>query len=346
MAHYAKVESLDALKELRTFLCSLAAKVTQSLDEADYDVQNTLSWLKNDRYPYWKNRQAKYREDLVKAKLELKRKQSLELPRDIGEKSFIDEKKLIALTQRRFEYAESQLKKVHNWIPELEKQMYECRTALQGLAVLIEHDLPKRRTQIDQMIYSLESYMELRAPEIKTPAGMGVPDSGEDMSKPVEQREDKLSESVLDIYTRLRNRNPFNSMTDELCPGESEFKIFDIENDPAMEGIDKYTNNNRETEVNVTVVVDESIQPSDFLYAEKVVIAKDSKVNVYIKPVETSNSARYLTYTMSDFLKWNPSWLPIFLLPAGWITLFKEKWILSIFDVEERLIYELQEDLH
>jgi hypothetical protein len=125
-------------------------------------------------------------DQLTKAKLELKNKQLFEKSALGGHNSFIDEKRAVALAEKRFEEAQEKFNKVRSWIPRLETQSYDCRGALQGLANLINIDLPNRRTEIDQMIYALESYVGLVTPTTTE----GVVE-GESMQMPVEKKQEE-----------------------------------------------------------------------------------------------------------------------------------------------------------
>lgn len=342
MAKFAKVESLDALKELRTFLCHLASKITLSIEDAEYDLQNTVNWLKQDQSPYWKSQVNKRKEEFMRAKLELKRKQYLEKPSMGGSYSHIDQKKALAIAQSRFEQAESKLKKVHHWIPILEKQMHECRTTLQGLSNLIQIDLSKKRTQIDQMIYSLESYMDVTVPELEVSSAMAALDSHDDMSKPAKQKKEEPSENMPDLYKRLHDRNPFNKLTNEICFRNSEIKLFDIKNsDKALDVMDKYKTEDQWAGENATIIVDDRVISSNFIFVEIVAVGKKRKANIYIAPVESIDLTSCSAYTMTDYLQWNPTWHDLFLLPEDWIILFKNGWVANIFNSDKNLIYKM-----
>jgi hypothetical protein len=177
MAGYARIDSIDALKNLRTSLTNFAKKISTALDEADFDIQQTLHWLQHDRYSYWKNELRVRADHLTKAKRELKRKEAFDKSVSGGHLSFIDEKKALAAAQRRFEEAEDKLNKIRRWIPLLEKEGNDCRASLQGLSALISVDLPNERAHIDQMIYALESYVNLEAPLPPSPQAVAAPDA-------------------------------------------------------------------------------------------------------------------------------------------------------------------------
>jgi len=262
-----------------------------------------------------------------------------------GSYSHIDQKKSLAIAQQRLEQAERKLQKVQRWIPELEKQKHECRTALQGLANLIEINLPKKRTQIDQMIYSLESYMDVTVPEFDIPPAMAAYDGDEDMSKPAERKKEKSPETIPDLYKRLRDRNPLSNLTHEIRFTNSEINLFEIkDNDQALDVIAKYKIEDQKRGNNVTIIVDDSVNTSNFIFVEKVAVGPGDKTNIYIAPIESDHAATYSAYTITDYLQWNPTWHALFLLPVHWMILFQDGWITHIFNADETMIYTMRDN--
>ncbi len=168
MGRFAKVGSVDTLKELRSNLCTFAHIASTALEEAGSDIQRTLMWLKQDRYRYWKVESRKRSEQFVRAKLELKRKQDIETSPMGGTYSFIDEKKALAVAQRAFEEAEQKLLNIQRWVPQLEREAYAFRGISQGLMDLVDVEIPNSCALLDRMIDSLESYLAL-APEAAAP---------------------------------------------------------------------------------------------------------------------------------------------------------------------------------
>jgi hypothetical protein len=202
MSESARIDSVDSLKELRTFLCGYAKKISVAIDEAEVDIAQTLNWVKNDRYPFWQNEVRVRGDQLTKAKLELKNKQLFEKSALGGHNSFIDEKRAVARAEQRFEEAQNKFNKVKSWIPRLETQSYDCRGALQGLANLITIDLPNRRTEIDQMIYALESYVGLVTP-------MAGGSEEQTMARPVQEEEEekKIPNNELQNTNKFKMQN-------------------------------------------------------------------------------------------------------------------------------------------
>ena len=168
MGSPARIDSIEALKNLRTFICNIARKISTAIDDADFEVTRTLNRLRHDQYPYWKKESRIRDEELVSAKLALKGKRLLESAMGSGHYC-TDEIKAVAVAQRRFDEAEDKLNKVSRWIPELERESYICRGALQSLSNFVQIDIPNKRAEIDEMIYALEAYVNLPSSSVAAP---------------------------------------------------------------------------------------------------------------------------------------------------------------------------------
>ncbi|MBN1846031.1 MAG: hypothetical protein JW810_10130 [Sedimentisphaerales bacterium] len=184
MSRFAKVGSLDALKELRTHLCLFSHTAATALEEAGSESQRLLIWLKQTQYRHWKVELRRRTERFQAAKLELKRKQDIETSPLGGSYSFIDEKKALAAAQRALEEAQRKLKNIQRWIPLLERESLSFRGSAQGLMDLAEVGIPNACAALDRMMDSLEAYLKL-APEAQRPEPMAVaaPESAGDLAE-------------------------------------------------------------------------------------------------------------------------------------------------------------------
>jgi hypothetical protein len=267
MGSRARIDCIDALKELRTFLCNMGRKISVALDDADFDVARTLHWLKDDRHPYWQKEVRLRHEALVKAKSELKRKQ-------LFEKSpghyFADEKKALAAAQRRFDEAEDKFKKVRGWIPVLEKESYNCRGALQSLSNFIQIELANRRTQIDEMICALESYVDLSAPSAAGAETFVKADAGGEISDVARAAEDRRSASseMEQLCRKLRRRCPLKDLTFKLPtvkPVLTQLKDLRV-SDEIAEIVEKNKKDRSSFCEDDKVAFDRSIEGCDYIY--------------------------------------------------------------------------------
>jgi len=339
MSRSARIESIEALKELRTFLCNFCRKISVALDEADFDIRRTVDWLKNNRRPYWKKEVRIRQEQLVRAKLELKRKQ-------LFEKSpghyFPDEKKAVVAAQRRFDEAEDKFNKVRTWLPKLEKESYTCRGSLQGLSNMIQIDLPNRRAQIDEMICALESYVSLSAP---LPHGSDVPvkvNTGDEtpaFAKTVDDME-RVSTVMEQLCRELRHRRPVKDLTLEVeteKPSLIQFKHLKV-SDEILEIVKENKKDTSSFCEDDSLVFDRSIEKCDFIYLENLTVGEDTEIKWYAGPVKAEATASYSLYKISNFLKNFPALEDILSLPEGWLVVLENNSVKAVFNADDKLV--------
>jgi len=157
MRDFARVDSIDALRDFRVSLCLFADAIKVGLDEAESELDRTAIWLKQDQFSHWKRQVRKCEELVTRAKIELNRKQQQKTPLG-GRYSCVDEKKALAAAKRRFEEAEKKLANVRRWVRQLEHERFTYKGVAQGLFQAVEADVPNALAQLDNMIASLESY--------------------------------------------------------------------------------------------------------------------------------------------------------------------------------------------
>jgi hypothetical protein len=202
MSGSAKISSVDALRALRVSLCKFAEVAAGALEEAEGEIDRTAQWLKQEQQPYYKTQTRKCSEQLARAKLELKSKQEYMKSPVGGQYSFVDEKKAVAVAQRRLEEAQQKFEAGKRWIPQIERESYNFKGMVQGLAGALELEIPNARARIDGMIESLQAYFDtapasaLTAGEKTQPAGdMRRPEPDEiedpDPATPTDRQEDE-----------------------------------------------------------------------------------------------------------------------------------------------------------
>ncbi|MCJ7692586.1 MAG: hypothetical protein MUO22_04155 [Sedimentisphaerales bacterium] len=341
MSRSARIESIDALKELRTFLCNLARKISGALDDADFEILHTLDWLKNDRNPYWKKELRIRKEKLAKAKLDLKRKQFLEKS-PAGGHYYMDELKALSAAQNRYDEAEDKVKKVHSWIPKLEKESYNCRGALQGLSNFIHIDFPNKTAQIDQMICDLEAYVSASTPSTAQ-SDVSVRLSAAEQISPPPDATDNIQPAPTDmkqLCKDLRKKNPLKNLTSDLPsekPPLNQFKNLNFSNEilkilknsskdtPSFSGSDK-------------LLFDRSIENSDFIYLENLMPASDTQIKWYAGPVKPHAPADCSVCEISALIKRSPAMEQILSLPQAWLVVLKNNLVLAVFNADNKFL--------
>jgi riboflavin synthase len=167
MSQYARVNSVAMLKLLQASLATFSDAAAVALDEVGTDIQRALAWLGEDRKRYWTNQVRVCGERMVQAKLALKQKNILDRTLSGTTSSAIDERKALAIAERRLREAESKLARTRSWIMQIEKLQSDYRGGVQGLISAIDADIPNARARLDKMIDSLEAYVALAPPEVQ-----------------------------------------------------------------------------------------------------------------------------------------------------------------------------------
>ncbi len=165
MSQYARVNSVPLLKRLQASLATFSDEAAVALDEVGTDIQRALAWLSEDCKRYWTNQVRVCNERYVQAKLALKQKNILDRTLSGTTSSAIDERKALAVAERRLREAERKLARTRSWILQIEKLQSDYRGGVQGLISAIDAEIPTARARLDKMIDSLESYVALAPPE-------------------------------------------------------------------------------------------------------------------------------------------------------------------------------------
>ncbi len=342
MNNSARVESIEALTHLRTFLCIFAKNISGSIDDANCDIIRTLEWLKNDRYPYWKKEIRKRNDQLVKAKLDLKQKQAFDKTLD-RRRSYIDEKKALAAAQRRFDEAQDKLSKIRKWIPRLEQESYSCLAALQRLSNVILINIPNRTTQLDQMICALESYVGLSTPlahASNAPAGLNAEDeisAYANIAHDMESSPDEMEQ----LCKSLRQRHPLEDQTSE--PTNEKLSLNQFKHLTVSKEMSRILKKNTEDissfSKNDALAFDTSIENSDSIYLENLTAAGNKQINWYIGPVkpDAASGCSVWVCKIPDILKSHPTLNTILSLPKGWLVILENNLVKAVFDANNKL---------
>lgn len=165
MSQYARINSVALLKRLQASLATFSDAGAVALDEVGSDIQRAMAWLNDDRKRYWTNQVRVCRERAVQAKLALKQKNVLDRALSGTTSSAVDERKALAIAERKLREAEAKLARTRSWIMQIDKLQSDYRGGVQGLISAIDADIPNARARLDRMIDSLEAYVALAPPE-------------------------------------------------------------------------------------------------------------------------------------------------------------------------------------
>lgn len=152
----ARITSIDALADARVALIKFKADATAALIETESDLQRTLIWLRHDQAAYWSRQVRNCQELLTRAKTDLYRKQ---VAQDREVRISVDQKKAVEKAKRDLAFAEEKCQTVRRWIQVLEKELVLYRGEVQGLAGMVEGNIPDAIKRLDSMMASIEAYL-------------------------------------------------------------------------------------------------------------------------------------------------------------------------------------------
>lgn len=154
---FAHVDSIDALKELRTALWKFVEASNQSVSEAEADLQRTLNWLEHDARSYWVNQIARRKQAVMEARQARSAKKAFRR-HDGSRPSAIEEEKALARAQQRLEEAESKVERVRQCALLLQREGHQYRGLMQRFIALLQVEVPTAAGYLDGLIRSLEGY--------------------------------------------------------------------------------------------------------------------------------------------------------------------------------------------
>ena len=161
MAVGAKIDSTDAIKQLRVALIKFAELGNVALSSADSDIDRVIGWLERDQASYWNNQYRKRAEAVTKAEDAVRQKRIFKGV-DGTTQSVVDEMKALQIAKRKKEEAEQKLLAIKKNLQMLKKeaQLYKGRT--QRLATAMQSDVPQAVHRLDNYMMHVESYLAVQ----------------------------------------------------------------------------------------------------------------------------------------------------------------------------------------
>ncbi len=345
MSGQARVGSIDKLKEFRTSLCKFSDSVSAALEEAITDIYRTGVWLEQSQYTYWKSQHHKRNEKYIEAKLALKRRQQMETAPGGGHYSYVDEKKAVAAAQRKLEEAEAKLKNIKRWVPLLKKEALSYRSLAQGLATMIETEVPNARSGLDNMIDSLESYMALNMAH--KGQGLTIDEIKESMTRAgIEFVNLESQDKLPGQYRQLRALTPIAAEREmfEAEAGQCQWIADGDVRRRLKKIIKKQKIKTDEPARDLKVIIAKVKEPVGRYYLERIRCTDSADSGWYIGPPAAEAVEGYEAIRVADLLELKPAWLDVVTLPVGSLVIVDGNSIEALIDPADNLIYESEKD--
>jgi hypothetical protein len=320
MGDLVRVESVEALKRFRAAFCKFAEIATTGLDEAEFEVQRTSFWVKQDRQAYWKRQVSHRTELLTRARLALKQKESQRTPLG-GRYSCVDEMKAVAAAQRALDEACQKQANVQRWSRVLDEERFSFQAQTQTLRVALQADIPNALAQLDQMIAALEGYASAAIPQQQTSTAPQMPEetsAATDLPSMARTPPAPPAPGAAQ-YELLHARTPSQAIRDATpvtAPGPHEVVANAASSDSAAVlsacGLPQTP-----CDADAKIVLARGVLQSRHTYLERIDGAAQDDSGWFVGFADDSQAAAYDALRVADLLALRPDWAAVLALPPG-----------------------------
>ena len=164
MGSGARVTDIHALVQFRPALIQYGEDTQRALTSPGTDAGKILSWLKQERMPYWKREIRIRSEKAVVANTKLVEQTSSESPRPS-----VDARKAYELAKRRVREAEEKFERTRRAMLNLQKEIDRYRGSVQPLATIARSDMKTAVGKLDGFVKALEEYTKAVSPDGNRP---------------------------------------------------------------------------------------------------------------------------------------------------------------------------------
>ena len=344
MNQFARIESVEVLRELRSVLCIFAQKMSVALEEAQAEVQRAAMWLKQNQGRHWQGQVRLLTEKCSQAKLSLESKERYQGISAMGKMSNVDEKKAYALAKYRLEEARQKLANVKRWLPIMEKEVFTYRGLAQGLSNAVEIEIPNACAQIDRMIDSLEKYLRTGAAQDAAPM-MDTDTEETRLTRELWNKSDKLpspQNATVSDYVALRKRTPtlLNRKIVKISAPPEKWYLGEVVREASREMLTAIQAKRSPAAHKAKVVFNQVQQEQTRIYLECIETNKKGDSGWFIGTV-TDVLTELQAVSFGQLLDIRTDLKDILSLPPGYLVVINAEDIEAIVDPQDKLLTPL-----
>jgi hypothetical protein len=161
MSEFARVTSIEALKDFRAELCTFGEQAIQGLLSVQMAAQRTLDWI-DEQINCWQREVRRWEDAVIEARTELARRKMIRIGDRVPDCT--EQEKILRLARMRLEESQEKLARTRRWQPQFRRALDEYHGPGRQLSSFLEAQLPRALALLQQKIDSLEAYVRLSAP--------------------------------------------------------------------------------------------------------------------------------------------------------------------------------------
>jgi hypothetical protein len=183
----ANVQSLTAISEFRSALCTFMVEARQALAALELEARRAVDYITHDQAQHWTGEVRRGREQVQERKIDIHNTRTF---KRIGDyiPSCIDEKKALAKAERRLHLAEKKVDAVRHWGRVAEQAFREFQARLAQFVSILDGELPKATARMERMLASLDRYLAVQAPTVAAVAANETAGKSESMAVKGDER--------------------------------------------------------------------------------------------------------------------------------------------------------------
>ncbi len=161
MSEFARITSIDALKDFRADLCTFGEQAREVLSAVQMATQRTLDWL-DEQIKHWQREVRRWEDAVAEARTELARRRMIR----IGDRApdCTEQERQLRACRLRLEEAQDKLATTRRWLPAFRRALDEYHGPARQLAGFLEGEQPRALALLQHKIDALEEYVRLAAP--------------------------------------------------------------------------------------------------------------------------------------------------------------------------------------
>jgi len=162
MSKSAKVTSIDAIADFKVVVHKFADELRDAVTTLQLESARAMDWIENDRATYWPHETKRAGERLNEARNNLERARTSSRPDDA--RPCYQEKKEVAMAERRMRYCEDQIAVVRAWRRKLQHEIEEFQGKMGRLHQIVDVDVDRAIAALVRILRALDRYAERAGP--------------------------------------------------------------------------------------------------------------------------------------------------------------------------------------
>ncbi len=160
-SEFARVTSIEALKDFRADLCTFGQRAADGLSAVQMAAQRLLDWIE-EQEKSWQREVRRWEEAVNQARAELARRKIIR----IGDRApdCTEQEDILRAALHRLDESEEKLRKTRRWLPSFRRALDEYQGPARQLAGFLEGEQPRALALLQQKIDALEAYARPGAP--------------------------------------------------------------------------------------------------------------------------------------------------------------------------------------